>query len=52
MRAGNHLPRFRSLIDQLFLFTRCPLDKGQDVLVAGLDLDFRAMPFGEMLNLT
>ena len=28
------------------------LDAGHDVLVAGLDLDFRAMPFGEMLNLT
>ena len=39
-------------VDDLFLFTRHLLDLGHDVLVAGLDLDFRAMPFGEMLNLT
>jgi len=36
----------------LFLFTKNLLDRGHDVLVAGLDLDFRAMPFGEMLNLS
>jgi thymidine kinase len=39
-------------VGDLFLFTRHLLDLGHDVLVAGLDLDFRAMPFGEMLNLT
>jgi thymidine kinase len=39
-------------VEDLFLFTRHLLDLGHDVLVAGLDLDFRAMPFGEMLNLT
>ena len=39
-------------VDQLFLFTKHLLDAGHDVLVAGLDLDFRAMPFGEMINLT
>jgi thymidine kinase len=39
-------------IDGLFLFTKNLLDAGHDVLVAGLDLDFRAMPFGEMLNLS
>ena len=39
-------------VDQLFLFIKHLLDAGHDVLVAGLDLDFRAMPFGEMLNLT
>ena len=39
-------------VGELFLFTRYLLDAGHDVLVAGLDLDFRAMPFGEMLNLT
>ena len=38
-------------VDDLFLFTRHLLDAGHDVLVAGLDLDFRAIPFGEMLNL-
>lgn len=39
-------------VTDLFLFTRNLLDAGHDVLVAGLDLDFRAMPFGEMLNLS
>jgi thymidine kinase len=39
-------------VDQLFLFVKHLLDAGHDVLVAGLDLDFRAMPFGEMLNLS
>ena len=39
-------------VEWLFLFTKQLLDANHDVLVAGLDLDFRAMPFGEMLNLT
>jgi thymidine kinase len=39
-------------VDGLFLFVKNLLDLSHDVLVAGLDLDFRAMPFGEMLNLT
>lgn len=39
-------------VTDLFLFTKNLLDAGHDVLVAGLDLDFRAMPFGEMLNLS
>jgi thymidine kinase len=39
-------------VSDLFAFTRHLLDAGHDVLVAGLDLDVRAMPFGEMLNLT
>jgi thymidine kinase len=39
-------------VTDLFLFTKNLLDANHDVLVAGLDLDFRAMPFGEMLNLT
>jgi thymidine kinase len=38
-------------VDELFLFTKHLLEAGHDVLVAGLDLDFRAIPFGEMLNL-
>lgn len=38
-------------VDDLFLFTKHLLDAGHDVLVAGLDLDFRGIPFGEMLNL-
>jgi thymidine kinase len=39
-------------VEDLFLFTRHLLDRNHDVLVAGLDLDFRALPFGEMLNLS
>ena len=39
-------------VDDLFLFTKHLLDNNHDVLVAGLDLDFRAVPFGEMLNLS
>jgi thymidine kinase len=39
-------------VDELFLFTKHLLDAGHDVLIAGLDLDFRAIPFGEMLNLS
>ncbi len=39
-------------VDGLFLFTKHLLETDHDVLVAGLDLDFRAIPFGEMLNLT
>lgn len=39
-------------VEGLFLFTKHLLEAGHDVLVAGLDLDFRAMPFGEMLNLS
>jgi thymidine kinase len=39
-------------VSELFLFVKHLLEAGHDVLVAGLDLDFRAMPFGEVLNLT
>jgi len=39
-------------VDSLFLFVKNLLEAGHDVLVAGLDLDFRANPFGEMLNLS
>jgi thymidine kinase len=39
-------------VSDLFAFTRYLLDANHDVLVAGLDLDFRALPFGEMLNLS
>ena len=39
-------------VGDLFLFVRHLLDGCHDVLVAGLDLDFRAVPFGEMLNLS
>ena len=39
-------------VGELFLFVKHLLDSGHDVLVAGLDLDFRALPFGEMLNLS
>jgi len=39
-------------VSDLFLFARHLLDGNHDVLVAGLDLVFRALPFGEMLNLS
>ena len=39
-------------VEDLFTFTKFLLDQNHDVLVAGLDLDFRAIPFGEMLTLT
>lgn len=39
-------------VDDLFCFVKYLLESGHDVLVAGLDLDFRAMPFGEMLDLS
>lgn len=39
-------------VHDLFLFTKRLLEWGHDVLVSGLELDFRGMPFGEMLNLS
>lgn len=39
-------------VRDLFLFTKRLLDAGYDVMVSGLELDFRGMPFGEMLNLS
>ena len=39
-------------VEDLFLFTKRLLQRGHDVLVSGLELDFRGMPFGEMLNLS
>lgn len=39
-------------VEGLFPFAKDILEKGYDVLIAGLDLDFRALPFGEMLDLT
>jgi len=39
-------------IEGLFSFTRQILETGRDMLVAGLDLDFRGLPFGETLALT
>lgn len=39
-------------VNELFVFTRHLLDAKHDVLIAGLDLDFRALPFGETLSLS
>jgi len=39
-------------VQDLFSFTKRLLDLGYDVMVSGLELDFRGMPFGEMLDLS
>jgi thymidine kinase len=39
-------------VKDLFPFTRRLLETGYDVMVSGLELDFRGMPFGEMLDLS
>jgi thymidine kinase len=39
-------------IQDLFLFTKRLLESGYDVMVSGLELDFRGLPFGEMLDLS
>jgi thymidine kinase len=39
-------------VHDLFAFTRRLLESGYDVMVSGLELDFRGMPFGEMLDLS
>jgi thymidine kinase len=38
-------------VADLFLFTKRLLEMGYDVMVSGLELDFRGLPFGEMLEL-
>jgi len=39
-------------VQDLFLFTKRLLESGHDVMVSGLELDFRGMPFGEMIDLS
>jgi thymidine kinase len=39
-------------VGDLFLFTKRLLESGYDVMVSGLELDFRGLPFGEMLDLS
>jgi len=39
-------------VNDLFLFTKRLVQWGHDVIVSGLELDFRGMPFGEMLQLS
>jgi thymidine kinase len=36
----------------LFVFTKRLLDRGYDLMISGLELDFRGEPFGELLNLS
>jgi thymidine kinase len=36
----------------LFAFAKRLLDSGYDLMVSGLELDFRGLPFGEMLDLS
>jgi thymidine kinase len=38
-------------VHELFEFARALLEEGYDVLIAGHDLDFRGLPFGDMLAL-
>jgi thymidine kinase len=39
-------------VEDLFLFIKRLLDSGYDVMVSGLELDFRGLPFGQMLDLS
>ena len=39
-------------VQDLFLFTKRLLERGYDVMVSGLELDFRGLRFGEMLDLS
>jgi thymidine kinase len=39
-------------VADLFVFTKRLLNWGYDVIVSGLELDFRGMPFGEMIQLS
>jgi thymidine kinase len=39
-------------VSDLFLFTKRLLEAGYDAMVSGLELDFRGLPFGEMLDLS
>jgi thymidine kinase len=38
-------------VEDLFVFAKDRMEVGYNMLIAGLDLDFRAIPFGEMLDL-
>ena len=39
-------------VKDLFLFTKRLLESGYDVMVSGLELDFRGLPFGEMIEIS
>jgi len=38
-------------VNKLFSFTGVLLEKDYDVIIAGLDLDFRGLPFGDVMRL-
>lgn len=39
-------------VHNLFVLTKRLLDRGHDVMIAGLEINFRGEPFGDMLNLS
>jgi thymidine kinase len=55
-RIGKHVECIAidegQFVTDLFPFTKRLLDSGHDVMVSGLELDFRGLPFGEMIDIS